>query len=391
MMKTTLLWRWFAVALAMGTFYGPVHADRYITIRVSYKIILSPDDGQRPFQDRNQPGLGRITDQQVDDRIAEANAYLAGYGRGYRLQRLDPIYNIGGKGDTGGPSKYWNPNINNAEPAWGCHLNAAAQADPVGYLWNPAALNIYVVNGIHGGEYDCDAIHLGGESIAGANFGSEHLHEIMHLFGICHTQGCGINDGDGLDDEVADTILDGSTWGSEDVIAQHNFSHNYAQLSPSQKAQVDAVWYNLMSYHYAGGFLTEGQLDRFTDVANGGANDQVAGRAYLVTGNTRFVDHGADPSAASGSSAHPYASAFAGAVAANPQGGDIVLMRPGAYNEALYLVKPMVLRATLAGHVIIGSSRYATNVQPAPPTAAARTSTASGVVFDDSGAGAVRR
>jgi hypothetical protein len=39
---------------------------------------------------------------------------------------------------------------------------------------------------------------------------------------------------------------------------------------------------------------------------------------------------------------------------ANPAGGDIILLRPGSYNEQLTLDTPLTLRATRDGSVTIG-------------------------------------
>ncbi len=106
-----------------------------------------------------------------------------------------------------------------------------------------------------------------------------------------------------------------------------------------------------MSYHDPNNRnrLTPDQLDRMTDTSNGGRNN-------VATGFTRFVDHTSGcifPNGSSGCSflGGPYHSVGDGINAANP--GDIVMVRPGNYNEPMTISKPLTLRAT-RGDATIG-------------------------------------
>lgn len=337
----TLFGLWLASAL-------PGHANPYIYIRLSYKIVVSPVDGTRPLNDWSHPENGVVTDQAINDVVTSMNTMLATYGRGYRYQIVG-IQNVGGIGDTTGPSKWFNQPTEGFKPDWQQTMDGEAHANKALYKWDDNAINIYSVNAIHGGAApfpgSYDLVAIGGATVT---YDLLTIHELGHFFNLCHTQGCGINDGDGLDDGVADTILDGSTWDSQDKIAQHNFALNYSQLTAGQQNQVDDVWLNIMSYHNLGTRLTEGQLDRWTDGGNGG-------RFNCVTGKTWFVDIHAG--AGNGSSGSPMNYLPTAVNTADGVRGDIILLKPGAYNNRNYVInKNVTLRATRYGGVVIGTS-----------------------------------
>jgi len=132
-----------------------------------------------------------------------------------------------------------------------------------------------------------------------------------------------------------------------------NYGSFYSALTASRKAAVDRVWNNLMSYHnyqHDNPYLTPDQLDRWADSAN---ND----RTGVRTGRTRFVDRTCSPLAANGDSIcgvlGPYATVAAGINASTANGADIVMVRPGSYNEPMTITKPLTLRAT-RGDAVIG-------------------------------------
>jgi hypothetical protein len=112
-----------------------------------------------------------------------------------------------------------------------------------------------------------------------------------------------------------------------------------------------------MSYHAnapgAGDALifTSDQLDRWTDSAN-------ADRPAEVSGLTWFVDRNSCSLGPTGSSActnsfigGPFPTIARGINAAS--GGDIVLIRPGHYNEPMTISKAIALRGT-RGDALIG-------------------------------------
>ncbi|HEY3267447.1 MAG TPA: M43 family zinc metalloprotease [Armatimonadota bacterium] len=337
-----------AALVALSATLYQVRANPYITIRLSYKIVLSPVDGTRPLNDWSHPELGTVTDQQIDDVVTSMNAMLATYGRGYRYQRV-AILDVGGIGDTTGPSKWFIQPPEGFKPDWQQTMDAEAHANKALYKWDDNAINIYSINAIHGGSApfpgSYDLVAIGGATVS---YDLLTIHELGHFFNLCHTQGCGCNDCDGLDDGVSDTILDGSTWDSEDSIAQHDFGLLYSQLTATQMNQVDDVWLNIMSYHNVGNRLTEGQLDRWTDGANGGRFNTVSGRTWFVDSHSGAGD---------GSSTAPFASLISGVTSADAARGDIVLIRAGAYNNRNYTInKNVTLRASRYGGVVIGSS-----------------------------------
>jgi hypothetical protein len=135
----------------------------------------------------------------------------------------------------------------------------------------------------------------------------------------------------------------------QNAIANFSFATTYDRLSSSRKTLVDNSFFNIMSYHIGIDRFTPEQLDRMADYSNGSRNN-------IATGHTRFVDRANTCNGANGSSkcnifGGPFPSVEEGVAAA--ASGDIVLMRPGHYNETLTLTKRVILRAT-RGNAVIG-------------------------------------
>src|SRR5512133_2431830 len=86
---------------------------QFIWINCSFKAVLNPTTGTRFYQ---------FTEADIDATLDQANQYLAGYQRGYRMRRMGPIYDIGGpaEGGTNGPSKwyYMNPGDPASSPVY---------------------------------------------------------------------------------------------------------------------------------------------------------------------------------------------------------------------------------------------------------------------------------
>jgi|GEM_PF-1753442 len=339
-------------------------AQGVITVRLSYKIIRNPADGTLPTYTDATGTVVQVTDNDIDTAVATMNSLSAAYFRGFRFQRVDPVAYVGDKDDATGPSQYFNTDFfaNPNAKSLKNQMEAAAMKDPA-YAWNFGAINIYINQGTAGGKcsFPTDGENIIVVGAVSANAGSTQLHEVGHYFNLCHTHGCtsGSND-----DGVADTLTDNPAW-NEDQIAQNNFSgRTYNQLSAGEKQQVDDVILNLMSYHgtvgnqapiYNAGTtqsqLTEQQLDRWTEAANGA-------RRGVCDGTTVFAR--ASNFYGSGSSGDPYGSSVvATAVAANRPGNNIVLLRPSTFSEAIIINPPsgttVTLRATRQGAAVLGA------------------------------------
>jgi hypothetical protein len=352
-----------AVVTLAAFFVSFVHAADVITIRLSYKVVLNPANGNRP------PG---VTDNDIDVAIAAMNALEESYFRGFRFQRVDPVTNIGGQGNVNGPSRWYNTDFfedRNAKD----NMENDALNNPGVYAWNANAINIYITNfdgrcgGICSFPGDNDEIIIIAACTDGD--GATQLHEIGHYFNLFHTQGdvCGCCESGETgkchtepgDDKVADTLPDLACW-DRDGIANWTYKNTYANLNDDQQKLVDDVFLNIMSYHGSNcgqgavpTRMTEGQLDRWTDAANDDRRGVANGRTWFVGTPTSGFGNG--------TSGNPFLIVNSAQIAANPQGGDMILLKPGAHRPALLsnrlvLNKPLTLRATRAGAAVIGAS-----------------------------------
>jgi hypothetical protein len=332
-----------------------------ITVRLSVKAVLDPATGMR------QTNVNEAT---FSNSVVAVNAMLDSYGRGYRYAWDGVLHNVGGLGQyASGPSQYYDVNFHDpANSDLKDQMEDDAKANPGAFQWSTTALNIYIVR-YGGANWNVcsfpgnDIVLLNGA--AGFSTPATVLHETSHYFNLNHTfngeqyknadnSTCTNNNCScaliipGGDDDVPDTILDAICWASQDDIAQGNYGKPYANLNLSGQASVDRIWNNIMSYHIRQNtnitLLTTDQLDRWTD----SANDD---RANVCTGHTWFVDRTSGSS--DGTSANPFATFGQGITSAKASGGDIVLVRPGHYNEPQTISKPVVLRAT-RGSALIG-------------------------------------
>lgn len=194
-----------------------------------------------------------------------------------------------------------------------------------------------------------------GNFTAQENFGAHLLHESGHFFHLTHTFGgadCGTNKASTLqpaDDEIPTTLPDISCW-TIDEMSLYYFGANYSALTDSTQIWlVSNTYSNLMSYHERMGFpiLTEEQLDRWSDAANGY-------RSYVVSGTTIYVTPSGNDGNTGTQTANPKRTVYSAVGAASDHGADIVLLRPGFYDEQLSIHKPVTLRATRSGWATIG-------------------------------------
>ncbi len=321
-----------------------LQAHAQLQWRVSVKVILDSNG--------NRPTSGNVyTDQQIQGEIDTANAILDKYGRGYDYV-LTEIVNLNGV------SQWYS--VDSREGTNKANLEAAALNNKAAYAYRDDAINVYI-NG-NGNTSVCSFPGGGNIILTGQGaFLPTIAHESGHYFNLYHTQQgesdgctncnntCGPS-GDSCNDAVCDTLPDTSCW-SQDQIAQYSYGTTYANLNAGQQSRVDDVYHNLMSYHDPNNRnrLTPDQLDRITDTSNGPRNN-------VATGHTRFVDRNCNASFPDGSSScsiyfGPYQTVGDGLKNAIP--GDIVLIRPGHYNEPMTISMRVTLRAT-RGNATIG-------------------------------------
>lgn len=337
--------------MILPALYRPA-SGQHIEIRVSVKVILHPANGTRP---------SGITDDLLNTAAASSNNWMAGYWRGYRF-RITEIKDIGGasQGGTNGPSKWFGLDPRGAGD-WP-QFQSDTQTDSR-YLLRSDQVNFYVTQGLATGSGGACPI-AGNPNDTGytACWGLVNggpwwmVHETGHFFGLSHTFGGAQCPGATMagDDGIGDTLPEIDCW-TRDQISVNAYGVPYDSLpTAGQRKLVDDTYFNVMSYHEAAtkdtveNRMTELQLDRHADTANGA-------RAAFVSGRTHFVSTNGSDSGA-GSSASPYRTAARAVTAANAAGGDIILLRPGAYNETLTINKPCTLRANRVGPVSIGAS-----------------------------------
>ncbi len=262
-------------------------------------------------------------------------------------------------------------------------LEVDARNHPAQFQWRDDAINIYVVAIASGTELNpiCNGWaqspisappingHDRGIVVLCANAGpvSGVPHELGHYFNLKHPWDHRTPFGDLVPDTPidADPGADCPTdpywfqWvmaciddGNEESCCCKGANTRAKALAESWAPEmIDIMLNNLMSYHCIDIddlTLSEGQIDWY-------ASNARYNRAGVCTGVTYFV--GGDllrlPPDAVGTYT-PYPTIAAGIGAANPRGGDIVLIRPGAYHETGVFQKPVTLRAPLAGPVTIG-------------------------------------
>lgn len=317
------------------------------------------------------PPVG-ISNQMFYTAADNANRWMATYSRGYRY-RITEVTNIGGptQGGVNGPSQWYEqPTLRNSDPTLVSKFKNLLQTDSR-YLLRTDQVNIYVSV-----DYVTDASVCHCNNGAGAaspippnelDTASEiyaddgpfwMLHEMGHFFGLQHTfagelqTNCAPGFVPGTSG-LSDTVRDSTCWTTEDEMAQYNYGVVYAALNPTQQTLVDGTWYNVMSYHNpwtkntVETNLTELQLDVEANMAN-------TFRSAFASGHTIFVSPSGSDSATTNSSAIAYASLSKGLSAANPAGGDIILFRPGSYNQQLTINQPVTLRATRVGPATFG-------------------------------------
>lgn len=324
-----------------------------IDVRLSVKYILD-SNGVRP------QGV-YSTDQAIQNIINQSNVTLERWGRGYQ-------YVITEFQDVSGAAQFFDLSEDGTDTEY-YRLEDEAEANPGQYFWRTTATNIFIVNTYSGGCGSAAAIPSASHDegyelvVICVNTGRDltFLHELGHHNNLAHT----FDSDDGVDDTREDPnphqctapfncVIGGSAECCCD--AKIIFLNIASGQGGWTQPEYDDIRWNLMSYYgawdcspafsFANVRLTEGQLDRWTD----------ATREYHfgeVSGFTYFVDYRHTSWPFTGYSKYPFSTVEDGIGAANPFGGDIVLIRAGSYNETMTINKPVTLRAS-HGPVTIG-------------------------------------
>jgi hypothetical protein len=160
------------------------------------------------------------------------------------------------------------------------------------------------------------------------------------------------------DDGIGDTLFEAAgdfCFTNQNLIALANLNKSYASCTAAEQTLVNNTFFNVMSYHnpptkdLVEDRLTEQQLDLHADTASKSAAN--GGRAAFSSGRTLFISPGGSD-AGSGRSNGPYRTVGRGVT--NSVAGEILLLRPGNYNQALTISRPVTLRASRAGWATIG-------------------------------------
>lgn len=337
---------------------------QFIWVNLSFKAVLNPTNGTRYYN---------FSETNIDASISAANAFLAVYQRGYRFRRAEIIRDVGGIGDTTGPSKWYSVNPRTDDLATGSwdnrkQMEIEALNAPGPYAWNFNAVNYYITAGYGAAPQnagDCAFPSGNNHLIVIGTMDDPYtlLHETGHYFELYHTQGgcncrknnegCILTNGFwvGNDDvagyAITDTLFDSECL-TQDTVARANFNKPYVNCTADEAAKVDDTFFNIMSYHPGSNQvrMTELQLHKWTDFANGA-------RLAVMSGRTRFVSTlGVNSGTGTISTAPLRTVSYAAGVAT--AGQDILLLRSGSYNEQLTINKAVTLRATRAGPARIG-------------------------------------
>ena len=316
-----------------------------INIDVSVKFIQN-SNGNDPFAATG--GTHHFnSDADVQTEIDRGNTALRNTFRGYRLNLVETLRIKPTKPAAETDLNYWYTLDARSNRAV---FEAAAKASKTVWKWHESAINIYINDS---GSGQCSFVGHGESISLGVTIyaNGTTVHEIGHFFNLSHTHSgdplsvpvpftsADLSDGDSLTETRTDHAK-----ASADQLSQVVYGQNYSALNATQKADIDTVFENVMSYHNENELL-EQQMNIWTDTAN----DNV--RHKYVRGTTRFVDSSV-ASSGFGTSSSPIKVLGIAVTAASTSERDILLLRPGTYT-ATTISKPLVLRATRTGPATI--------------------------------------
>lgn len=332
------------LSLLKSSLLGPLivlcslfQAQAQIEVRLSIKVILDAG-GARPA------GGTLSTDAGIRSSVDDANRLLATFGRGFQFRITEIL-------DLPGHSELLDLACQDASDA----IDAGVQLNPVSYQWRNNAANVYINKGDDNASCAFNSLLVLKYTSGSGAF----LHEGGHHLGLAHTQGSGCQDCDTctslVSDGIDDTLPDRACWGFNQIAA-NAFPATYPNLTTAQTAMVSNTFNNVMSYHRPDGgtatVLTPDQLDHLADFSR-------TNRANIMNGKTLFVDNTTPACAARDGFSECFGANVGGPLLTVAQGitrasaGDIVLIRPGHYNEPMTISKAVALRAT-RGDALIG-------------------------------------
>lgn len=352
-----ILTRLFGAVLVLGCASLPT-GGQTIDLRLSVKIIVHPTLGTRPTG---------VSPQLFTNAVAAANQWMAKYWRGYRF-RLTEVVDIGGpsQGGTSGPSK-WNGVF--VRDFWN-QFQADVKTDSR-YQVRSDAVNYYVTtetNWNTGGAapypWEAPVATVAWGIVNGGPFWV--VHECGHYYGLPHTHGgCGCSSTDNCtllngywvgDDGFTDTLKEAAgdfCFTNINQLTLANFGKWFISCTTGEQILAMNTFSNVMSYHDPTNkdllmdHMTEQQADQLTTYANSDRAPTVSGRTRFVSLSGNNANSGLDQNA-------PKRTVINAAVASAAGGGDIILVRPGYYDEQITISKPVTLRATRSGWVTIG-------------------------------------
>jgi hypothetical protein len=294
-----------------------------VPVRVSFKFIL--DAGG------SRPATGNLnTDAEVGDQLERGNNALAFDKSELRIDNLEIV-------DVAGISQWFNVDRDQLEA-----LRSAATSNPTLYSWRNDAINVYINGFCTGGRAlfpPTNDIIIIGQCCTGDVL----IHEMGHSFSLYHTHE---NDG------CADTIADDPSWDRDDI-ALNNFGDVYDNLTTQQKALVDIVWFNIMSYH-AGDVLSQCQMDR---MSTQGYDD----RSWIYSREPIYVNSAAIGSFPTGSFVNPYKFLDSALNAWNIN-GKVLVLQNGSYTTVEPQIDEVIEVVTRFGDSTIARSATESDV-----------------------------
>lgn len=356
---------------------APAALAQFIDIRISVKWILGPS-GEPPSVSPSECAPYNWLDPAWwQSQIDEANVRYGAYGRGIRF--ASPVF----EGGIAGASQFFNlyESLNN-------DFELTARANPAQFRWRDDAVNVYVFNSVGGtpdapkcqgwagghplpGTLGCEGHTFPNRSVmivfcARTNAGLAH--EFGHHFGLPHTwvPNHAPETPVDADPDLCSSPPDCNAYpactvdpycrGAASLCTCCCMESNTLALAAAQgwtPQQYEVMRYNIMSYHCGvpehGFQMSDGQWDKFCDMIKTWKHDYCRSE---TTGEPIFV-HWNAPFPYWGYSRFPFRTVADGVSAANPAGGDILLIRSGSYGENLTINRRVTLRSD-RGTVRIG-------------------------------------